>query len=219
VIAVDNVLGATPRGDGIVEFRVWAPAADSLRIRLNGIEHELEACEDGFWGVDLAAGHGDEYVYVVDGHDWPDPCSRWQPHGVRGPSAVVDLPRPAESDGLSLDDLVLYELHVGTFSPEGTFDGVIPHLHELRDLGVTAIELMPVATFPGDRGWGYDGLYTWAPHPAYGGPDGLLRRSKPPTARVSASSSTSSTTTWAPRGPTWTGSAPTSRARRSGVPP
>jgi maltooligosyltrehalose trehalohydrolase len=175
VIAVDNVLGATPRGDGIVEFRVWAPAADSLRIRLNGIEHELEACEDGFWGVDLAAGHGDEYVYVVDGHDWPDPCSRWQPHGVRGPSAVVDLPRPAESDGLSLDDLVLYELHVGTFSPEGTFDGVIPHLHELRDLGVTAIELMPVATFPGDRGWGYDGLYTWAPHPAYGGPDGLLR--------------------------------------------
>jgi maltooligosyltrehalose trehalohydrolase len=175
VIAVDNVLGATPRGDGVVEFRVWAPAADSLRLLLNGAEHELEAREDGFWAVDLAARHGDEYVYVGDGRDWPDPCSRWQPHGVRGRSAVVDLPRPADWDGLSLDDLVLYELHVGTFSPEGTFDGVVPRLRELRDLGVTAIELMPVATFPGERGWGYDGLYTWAPHPAYGGPDSLLR--------------------------------------------
>jgi maltooligosyltrehalose trehalohydrolase len=76
---------------------------------------------------------------------------------------------------VSLDELVLYELHVGTFSPEGTFDGVIPRLAGLRELGVTAIELMPVATFPGERGWGYDGLYTWAPHPAYGGPEGLVR--------------------------------------------
>jgi maltooligosyltrehalose trehalohydrolase len=88
---------------------------------------------------------------------------------------VVDLPRPAEGEGITLDELVLYELHVGTFSVEGTFAGVIPRLRELRELGVTAIELMPVATFPGERGWGYDGLYTWAPHRAYGGPEGLLR--------------------------------------------
>ena len=82
---------------------------------------------------------------------------------------------PAPRLGLSLDELVVYELHVGTFSAEGTFDGVVPYLGGLRELGVTAIELMPVATFPGDRGWGYDGVYAYAPHPAYGGPEGLAR--------------------------------------------
>ena len=175
MIAVDNVLGATPRGGGVVAFRVWGPEAGSLRIRLEGEEHELARVDDGFWEAELPARHGDRYVYVVDGAEWPDPCSRWQPDGVRGTSAVVELPRPGGWEGVSLDELVLYELHVGTFSPEGTFDGMIPHLRGLSDLGVTAIELMPVATFPGDRGWGYDGLYTWAPHPAYGGPEGLLR--------------------------------------------
>jgi maltooligosyltrehalose trehalohydrolase len=159
----------------VVDFRVWAPRPGSVLLRVNGAEHELERGSDGLWSAELPAAHGDEYVYVVEGATRPDPCSRWQPHGVRRPSAVVDLPRPAEWDGLSLDELVLYELHVGTFSPDGTFDGVIPRLRELRELGVTAIELMPVATFPGERGWGYDGLYTWAPHPAYGGPEGLLR--------------------------------------------
>jgi maltooligosyltrehalose trehalohydrolase len=175
VIAVDNVLGATPRGGGVVAFRVWAPEAGSLRVRLEGEEHDLARAGDGFWEAELPARHGDRYVYVLDGAAWPDPCSRWQPHGVRGPSAVVDLPRPEASEGVSLDELVLYELHVGTFSAEGTFDGVIPRLPELRELGVTAIELMPIATFPGNRGWGYDGLYTWAPHAAYGGPEGLAR--------------------------------------------
>src|SRR5215210_4508776 len=164
-----------PRGDGVVEFRVWSPEAGSLWIRLNGVEHELALGEEDFWAAELPARHGDQYVYVLDGREWPDPCSRWQPHGVRRPSAVVDLPRPPEWEGLSLDDLVVYELHVGTFSPVGTFDGIVPRLRELRELGITAIELMPVATFPGERGWGYDGLYTWAPHPAYGGPEGLLR--------------------------------------------
>ena len=175
MIAVNNVLGATPRGGGVVAFRVWAPDAGSLRIRLEGEEHELAQVDDGVWEAELAARHGDRYVYVVDSAEWPDPCSRWQPEGVRGPSAVMELPRPAGWEGASLDELVLYELHVGTFSPEGTFDGVIPRLRGLRELGVTAIELMPVATFAGERGWGYDGLYTWAPHAAYGGPEGLLR--------------------------------------------
>jgi maltooligosyltrehalose trehalohydrolase len=157
-----------------VDFRVWAPAPQEVRLRVGGVDHELTRGEDGFWAADLPARHGDEYVYVVDGAELPDPCSRWQPQGVRGPSAVVDQPRPTEWEGISLDELVLYELHVGTFSAEGTFDGVVPRLRELRELGVTAIELMPVATFPGERGWGYDGLYTWAPHPVYGGPAGLL---------------------------------------------
>jgi maltooligosyltrehalose trehalohydrolase len=175
VIAVDNVLGATPRSGGGVAFRVWAPEAGSLRVRLEGEEHDLARAGDGFWEAELPARHGDRYAYVLDGATWPDPCSRWQPLGVRGPSAVVELPRPDAWDGLSLDELVLYELHVGTFSAEGTFDGLIPRLPELRELGVTAIELMPIATFPGNRGWGYDGLYTWAPHAAYGGPEGLAR--------------------------------------------
>ena len=97
--------------------------------------------------------------------------------GIRGPSRVVDTSRFEIAPGpeLARGDLVVYELHVGTFSDEGTFDGAIPHLPALAELGVTAIELMPVATFPGERGWGYDGLYLFAPHPGYGGPDGLAR--------------------------------------------
>jgi maltooligosyltrehalose trehalohydrolase len=175
VLAVRRTLGATPREEGLVDFRVWAHPPREVRLRLNGVEHELAEAGDGVWEAELPAGHGDEYVYALDGAAWPDPCSRWQPQGVRGTSAVVELPPPAAWAGLSLEELVLYELHVGTFSPEGTFDGVIPRLPELRELGVTTIELMPVATFPGERGWGYDGLYTWAPHPAYGGPNGLAR--------------------------------------------
>src|SRR5207247_3921882 len=104
----------------------------------------------------------------------PDPCSRFQPEGITGPSRIVELPGTTRR-GLAVEELVVYELHVGTFSRGGTFDGVIPHLAALRELGVSAIELMPVATFPGQRGWGYDGLYLSAPHPAYGGPAGLAR--------------------------------------------
>ncbi len=174
MLAVRRTLGATPREEGSVDFRVWAQTPRDARLRLNGVDHELAPAGDGVWEAELAAVHGDEYLYVLDGQAWPDPCSRWQPAGVRGPSAVVDLPAPAAWPGLSLDELVLYELHVGTFSPEGTFEGVIPRLPALRELGVTAIELMPVATFPGERGWGYDGLYKWAPHQAYGGPEGLV---------------------------------------------
>ena len=149
-----------------------------MAARLAGRNHPLTEAADGVWEGQAPAVPGDDYRFVLDGADaWPDPCSRWQPEGVRGPSRVLDAgafelaPGPA----LALDELVLYELHVGTFSPPGTFDGVIPRLRGLRELGVTAIELMPVATFPGNRGWGYDGLYTFAPHPVYGGPDGLAR--------------------------------------------
>jgi len=131
---------------------------------------------DGFWVGEVEAGAGDDYRFVLDGSDaWPDPCSRSQPEGVRGPSRIVDASafEIAAGPRLELDELVVYELHVGTFSASGTFEGVISRLAGLGELGVTAIELMPVATFPGVRGWGYDGLYTSAPHPAYGGPDGL----------------------------------------------
>jgi maltooligosyltrehalose trehalohydrolase len=121
---------------------------------------------------ELRAGAGDDYLYLLDGRPLPDPCSRFQPKGLEGPSQIVET-GPVEPLGVFIDELVVYELHVGTFSVEGTFDGVIPHLQVLRDLGITAIDLMPVATFPGERGWGYDGVYVYAPHPAYGGPAGL----------------------------------------------
>jgi maltooligosyltrehalose trehalohydrolase len=168
-------LGAIPRPDGTVEFRVWAPTPSAVALRIGGETHELEPAGDGMLAATLRAAPGDDYTYVLDGaRELPDPCSRFQPEGVRGPSRVVDVP-PAARRGLSLEELVVYELHVGTFSEEGTFDGAIPYLRELFDLGVTAIELMPVATFPGDRGWGYDGVYLYSPHPAYGGPEGLAR--------------------------------------------
>jgi maltooligosyltrehalose trehalohydrolase len=176
--AADNRLalpdfGATVRG-AETAFRVWAPDARSVAVRLGDGAHPLRAGGEGTFEVTLRAGAGQDYTFVLDDREpLPDPCSRFQPQGLRGPSQVVDLQRAGTPLGLALEQLVIYELHVGTFSPEGTFAGAIPRLAGLRELGVTAIELMPVATFAGQRGWGYDGVYLWAPHPAYGGPEGF----------------------------------------------
>jgi maltooligosyltrehalose trehalohydrolase len=167
----ERPLGATPRPEGGVELRVWAPRADSV--------DQLQPAGYGIWEGVLDLSPGDDYWLVIGGRRHPDPMSRHQPKGLRGPSRVVDPSPFGWTDdgwaGAPLDDLVLYELHVGTFSEEGTFEGVIPHLRSLRELGVTAIELMPVSEFPGVRGWGYDGVYLQAPHHAYGGPEGLRR--------------------------------------------
>jgi len=177
-LATKSSLGAVPVEAGTVELRTWAPKARTVDLRLESGDHPLIETDDGVWEGRAPASAGDDYRFLLDGDDaWPDPCSRWQPESVRGPSRVLDPsafeiePGPA----LPLEELVLYELHVGTFSPQGTFDGVIPRLAGLRKLGVTAIELMPVATFPGSHGWGYDGLYPFAPHQVYGGPEGLAR--------------------------------------------
>jgi maltooligosyltrehalose trehalohydrolase len=167
-------LGAVPCGDGTAEVCVWAPAAGAVVVRG---DEDVELERDGDCWIGRFA--GEDYLLVADGVARPDPCSRWQPQGVTGTSRVLDTDTFEWSDGgwdgVSLDELVLYELHVGTFSEEGTFDGVVPRLRGLRELGVTAIELMPIATFPGERGWGYDGLYTFAAHEAYGGPHGFAR--------------------------------------------
>jgi maltooligosyltrehalose trehalohydrolase len=172
-------LGATPAGDGTVEFRVWAPRAAHVAVRIRGEEHALEPEGHGIRSARVEAGHGEDYVLLLDGEAWPDPCTRWQPEGLRGPSRVLDpgaLEWRAQGwQGVEPRDLVLYELHVGTFTSAGTFEAAIPHLRALRELGVTALELMPVAEFPGRHGWGYDGVYLWAAHSAYGGPEGLAR--------------------------------------------
>ncbi|HEU4975506.1 MAG TPA: malto-oligosyltrehalose trehalohydrolase [Baekduia sp.] len=174
----EQPLGACPVGDGRVRFRIWSRHAQPTLV-VGDAEHAMEDEGLGVWSATVPARAGDDYWYAIDGRRLPDPCSRFQPEGLRGPSRVVDPGawewHDAEWTGTPLEELVLYELHVGTFTEEGTFDAVIPHLAELRELGVTTIELMPVADFPGRRGWGYDGVYLWAAHEAYGGPDGLQR--------------------------------------------
>lgn len=178
-------LGAWPVGDG-TRFRVWAPKARSIEVVVERPGAEplaapLEKVPDGHHsGFVTGVAAGDRYRYRIDGRDaFPDPASRYQPEGVHGPSEVVDPGRFGWSDaawrGVAPEDLVVYELHVGTFSPEGTYDGVRDRLESLRDLGVTAIELMPLADFPGDRNWGYDGVTLFAPSRSYGTPDDLRR--------------------------------------------
>lgn len=162
-------------------FEVWAPVPRTVELVLEDGRVPMERDEAGWWRVEVpTATHGTRYAFALDGGPpRPDPRSRHQPDGIDGWSAVVDPGRFPWTDhtwrGLPLAGAVLYELHVGTFSPEGTFDGVIERLPHLVDLGIDAIELLPVAEASGERGWGYDGVDLYAPHHAYGGPEGLDR--------------------------------------------
>jgi maltooligosyltrehalose trehalohydrolase len=179
----DGPLGATYLRGGRTRFRVWAPRAKRVELRLLASQERVAALEKRQRGYHEAVVEGVEpgalYWYVLDGKkERADPASRSQPEGVHGPSQVVDIPDTTKGGswrGLPLERLVFYELHVGTFTPEGTFDAVIPHLDQLKELGVTTIELMPVAQFPGERNWGYDGVFPFAAQNSYGGPAGLRR--------------------------------------------
>jgi maltooligosyltrehalose trehalohydrolase len=165
----------TPSG---AEFGVWAPAVSALAVRVGDRIVPLEPGERGtWWGSVEGAGPGDDYVLVLDGdRERPDPRSRFQPYGPHGPSRLVDLgPPPAPFRPPVLRDLVFYELHCGTFTPEGTFDAAVGKVGHLADLGVTAVEVMPLAAFAGSRGWGYDGVDQYAVHAAYGGPAAFRR--------------------------------------------
>ena len=171
--------GATLLAAGGVHFRVWAPETNCLSLQLGQRAPSLmhRAGEDFELAVPDAR-PGDTYSFVfADGRSRPDPVSRSQPYGVHGPSEIVDPDRFVWSDGdwrgIALSDAVFYELHIGTFTPEGTFTAAIAKLQHLRDLGITAVELMPVGEFPGARNWGYDQVDLYAPHSAYGGPEGL----------------------------------------------
>lgn len=162
--------------DGIA-FRLWAPAAKSVEL-LAGETHAMTRGSDGWFEIAVpGAKPGARYLYRIDGEiDVPDPASRFQPNDVSGPSEVIDPRfewRAADWKGRPWHECVLMELHVGTFTPAGTFRGVIAELERLADLGITAIELMPLSDFPGRWNWGYDGVLPFAPDSAYGRPEDL----------------------------------------------
>jgi maltooligosyltrehalose trehalohydrolase len=179
--------GASIRGDETVEFRVWAPNLANLAVRILGerpriipMTRSLNSEDSEFVAMVPHASERTDYFYVLDGgRERPDPVSRWQPQGVHGPSRVVNPASFHWSDqgwaGIPLKDFIIYEFHSGTFTAEGTFESVIPRLPYLRDLGITAIEIMPVAEVPGNRNWGYDGASLYAPQSSYGGPAGLKK--------------------------------------------
>jgi maltooligosyltrehalose trehalohydrolase len=175
----ERALGATVLDDGLVQFRVWAPTPARVAVRVRGADHELADEGFGVRSARVAAGAGDDYWLVLDGGRQADPASRHQPAGLRGPSRVVDPRAFVWTDRrfrpAPLRDAVLYELHVGTFTAEGTFGAAARRLPALADLGITHVELMPVGEFPGHHGWGYDGVYPSAAHSAYGGPYELAR--------------------------------------------
>jgi maltooligosyltrehalose trehalohydrolase len=176
-------LGASFIGKGKVRFRVWAPLSEAVSVEIVLAEKPriigMEKDAYGYYtanGEDLNA--GDCYFYLLNNKcRYPDPASRFQPSGVHGPSAIIDPSGFSWDEGStqrpSLRDFIIYELHVGTFSREGTFESIVPYIDYIKELGVTALELMPVAQFPGERNWGYDGTYPFAPQNSYGGPEGL----------------------------------------------
>lgn len=176
-------LGAIYLGDGRCRFCVWAPSVQKVEARIVAPPERIVPLVKRDQGYHQAVIEGVEptslYVYRLDGaKQRPDPASRFQPQGVHGPSQVVNPHfdwKDGDWFGLRLEDYIIYELHVGTFTAEGTFDAIIPHLDELKDLGITAIELMPAAQFPGNRNWGYDGVFPFAVQNSYGGPEGLRR--------------------------------------------
>ncbi|MDF1705240.1 MAG: malto-oligosyltrehalose trehalohydrolase [Aeromicrobium sp.] len=164
-----------------MEIRVWGPDLDRVRARVADDEHELTRDAGGWWAADLHVDHGTDYAFLLDDDETPlpDPRSRWQPHGVHAASRAVDHDRFAWTDatwaGRPLRGSLVYELHIGTFTPGRTFDSAIERLDHLVDLGVDLVEVLPVNAFDGPHGWGYDGVLWGAVHEPYGGPDGFKR--------------------------------------------
>lgn len=163
-------------------FTVWAPEIENMQLHIvYPIDTVMEMNKDdqGYFSLTTDAQPGYKYFFNANGKgDRPDPASFYQPDGVHGPSQVIDLNYTWGDNswrGLTLSDYIIYELHIGTFTPEGTFEAAIAHLDDLKDTGINAIEIMPVGQFPGGRNWGYDGVYPYAAQNTYGGPDGLRK--------------------------------------------
>ncbi len=176
----DILLGSL-YSDGQSRFCVWAPLHQRVELRIVSPRERIVPLEYDQRGYHRATVEGVEpgalYFYRMDGQkERPDPASKFQPHGVHGPSQVVDSHfewQDQDWHGIGLKDYLIYEVHVGTFTPEGTFDAMISYLDELKELGVTALELMPINQFPGEKNWGYDGVQLFAVQNSYGGPQGL----------------------------------------------
>ena len=170
--------GAAVVEGGKVRFRLWAPGVRAATVDLSSAHLPMQSVDAGWFELITAeAGPGAPYQFRIEDRKVPDPASRYQPVGVHGPSEVID-PRTfpwksADWRGRPWEETVLYELHVGTFSPEGTFAGAEQKLDYLSSLGITAIEIMPVSSFPGQRNWGYDGVLPYAPTACYGRPEDL----------------------------------------------
>ncbi len=163
-------------------FRLWAPNASKVSVQVAGSKHPLQKQTGGWWEADVDAAHPDmDYAFFLDNETLaiPDPRSPWQPNGVHGPSRILDHSAFQWTDSAfeppPLSSAIIYELHIGTFTPEGTLDAAQAKLDYLRDLGITHVELMPMNSFPGVQGWGYDGVDLFAPHEPYGGPEALKR--------------------------------------------
>ena len=174
-------LGANYSGEGNCSFTVWAPYADKLEVHITSPGERLIDMEKDSWGYyhsttsDVLPGTL-YFLRLNSEKDRPDPASRFQPEGVHGPSCVVETGfdwQDADWKGIPLDRYIIYEIHTGTFTSEGTLTAIIPYLDYLLNLGITAIELMPVNQFPGERNWGYDGVYPYAAQHSYGGPEAL----------------------------------------------
>ena len=176
-------LGATYGRDRVCEFLVWAPRVEHLDLHLISPRDRaiaMQRKENGYFRAQVRdLDPSTLYFYRLDNkEERPDPASRFQPRGVHGPSQVFDPQfdwKDVSWRGIELSNYVIYELHVGTFTSEGTFAAIIPRLAQLKDVGFTAIELMPIAQFPGSRNWGYDGVFPFAVQESYGGPSGLKR--------------------------------------------
>jgi malto-oligosyltrehalose trehalohydrolase len=166
--------GAQPAADGHWRFRLWAPGVQTLTLRVAGRETAMAALGDGWFETEAEAREGEAYNFVLpDGIAVPDPAARRQADGVHGPSLLTRPRAPRSWVGRPWEEAVIYELHLGTFTAEGTCRAAIAELDRLARLGITAIEIMPLAQFGGDRGWGYDGVLPYCPHDTYGGPDDL----------------------------------------------
>jgi maltooligosyltrehalose trehalohydrolase len=179
---MDNFHGIKQLAPSKFSFSVFAPDKKSVTLHLIDIEKKisLKKNETGYFTGEAEVKSGARYKYIIDdGNEFPDPASQFQPEGVHGPSQIIEHKSFKWTDnnwrGLAFNDLVIYELHVGTFTPEGTFEAIIPRLQALFDTGINAIEIMPISQFPGKRNWGYDGVFPYAVQNSYGGPEGLKK--------------------------------------------
>ena len=177
-------IGANYLGNNQCEFTVWAPTLKQVAVQITSPDKRLIPMQQsaaGYWqttATDIPP--GTLYTYQLESkNNWPDPASKYQPQGVHCPSQVIDENAFTWTDtdwqGVAIAETIIYELHVGTFTQAGTFEAIIPQLNQLKKLGINAIEIMPVAQFPGERNWGYDGVYPYAVQNSYGGPEGFKK--------------------------------------------